>query len=128
MAVGRLIGRACPHLSAAEVAAYDAPFPDQRFKAGARRFPNLVPDRWDAPGAALSRRAREFWQSAWTGRSFMAIGVKDPVLGEPVMRALHRAIHGCPEPLVLPEAGHFVQEWSGQIVAPAFDALGLAGA
>lgn len=127
MAVGRLIGRACPHLSPAETAAYDAPFPDPRFKAGVRRFPNLVPDQWNAPGAVLSRRAREFWQSAWAGRSFMAIGAKDPVLGEPVMRALHRVIRGCPEPLVLPEAGHFVQEWGDQIVTPALGALGLDG-
>ncbi len=127
MAVGRLVGRACPHLSPAEIAAYDAPFPDQRFKAGVRRFPDLVPDRQDAPGAALSRRAREFWQSAWGGRSFMAIGAKDPVLGEPVMRALHRTINGCPEPLVLLEAGHFVQEWGGRIVAPALRALGRDG-
>jgi pimeloyl-ACP methyl ester carboxylesterase len=57
----------------------------------------------------------------------MAIGAKDPVLGEPVMRALHRTINGCPEPLVLPEAGHFVQEWGGRIVAPALRALGRDG-
>jgi tRNA(adenine34) deaminase len=40
----------------------------------------------------------------------MAIGQQDPVLGEPVMRALASQIRGCPAPLVLPEAGHFVQE------------------
>ena len=38
--------------SAAEIAAYDAPFPEERYKAGARQFPALVPDRPDAPGAA----------------------------------------------------------------------------
>ena len=32
-----------PGLSAAEIAAYAAPFPDERFQAGARRFPRLVP-------------------------------------------------------------------------------------
>src|SRR5262249_45550478 len=44
MAVGRLIKRSCPHLTDAEAAAYDAPFPDARYKAGVRRFPNMVPD------------------------------------------------------------------------------------
>ena len=73
MAVGRLLKRSCAHLSDAEAAAYDAPFPDARFKAGVRRFPNLVPDRPDAPGAALSRRARHWWQHEWHGCSFMAI-------------------------------------------------------
>ena len=48
----------------------------------------------------------------------MAIGMTDPVLGPPVMRALHKDIRGCPPPLEFAEAGHFVQEWGDQ-VAPA---------
>jgi haloalkane dehalogenase len=98
LACGKLLKRSCPHLSDAEAAAYDAPFPDARHKAGVRRFPNLVPDRPDAPGAEISRRARDWWKNAWRGESFMAVGVKDPVLGLPVMNALRRVIHGCPEP------------------------------
>jgi haloalkane dehalogenase/tRNA(adenine34) deaminase len=79
--LGRLLKRSCAHLSDAEAAAYDAPIQDARFKPGVRRFPNLVPDRPDAPGAALSRRARDWWQREWHGRSFTAIGAADPVLG-----------------------------------------------
>ena len=60
MDVGRLMKRSCSHLSAGEIAAYDAPFPDVRYKAGVRRFPNLVPDRPDSPGAQISQRAREW--------------------------------------------------------------------
>jgi pimeloyl-ACP methyl ester carboxylesterase len=116
---GKLLGRSCPHLSAAERAAYDAPFPDARFKAGVRRFPELVPDRPDAPGAALSRRARDFLASQWRGASFMAIGMQDPVLGPPVMRALHHHIRGCPAPMEVPDGGHFLQEWGGRIAANA---------
>lgn len=59
MAVDRLMARSCPQLSPAEAAAYAAPFPDVRYKAGVRRFPKLVPDRPEAPGAELSRRARD---------------------------------------------------------------------
>jgi haloalkane dehalogenase/tRNA(adenine34) deaminase len=123
MEVGRLIQRGTPRLSDAEAAAYDAPFPDARFKAGVRRFPNLVPDRPDAPGAALSRRAREWWTNEWRGKSFMAVGAADPVLGEPVMRRLREIIRGCPPPLVLKEAGHFVQEWGGEIARAALAAF-----
>jgi haloalkane dehalogenase/tRNA(adenine34) deaminase len=108
----------------AEAAAYDAPFPDARFKAGVRRFPNLVPERPDAPGAALSRRARDWWQHEWHGRSFMAIGAADPVLGEPVMLQLRRTIRGCPPPLVLADAGHFVQEWGDRVASAALEAFG----
>jgi pimeloyl-ACP methyl ester carboxylesterase len=119
MAVGKLLGRACPHLTPGESAAYDAPFPDASYKAGVRRFPNLVPDRRDAPGAEISRAAREWLRTQWTGDSFMAIGMKDPVLGPPIMRALHTNIRGCPAPMEVPEAGHFVQEWGERIAANA---------
>lgn len=81
MDIAALIKRAVPSLSDGEAAAYAAPYPDARYKAGVRRFPNLVPDRPDAEGAALSRRARDFWSKDWAGESFMAIGMKDPVLG-----------------------------------------------
>jgi haloalkane dehalogenase/tRNA(adenine34) deaminase len=119
MAVGKLLGRACPQLTPAECAAYDAPYPDTRHKAGVRRFPNLVPDRPDAPGAATSREAREWLRTRWNGQSFMAIGMRDPVLGPPVMRALHGQIRGCPAPMEVPEAGHFVQEWGESIATAA---------
>ena len=125
MAVGRLIQRGTPHLSDAEAAAYDAPFPDARFKAGVRAFPNLVPDRDDAPGAATSREALDFWRTRWSGDSFMAIGMADPVLGPPAMRSLHAAIRGCPPPMEVAEAGHFVQEWGAPVARAALYHFGL---
>jgi pimeloyl-ACP methyl ester carboxylesterase len=119
LAVGKLMQRACPQLGDAEAAAYDAPFPDVRFKAGVRAFPKLVPDRDDAPGAATSREALAFWRERWTGESFMAIGMQDPVLGPAAMRSLHGVIRGCPPPLEVAEAGHFVQEWGAPIARAA---------
>jgi len=126
MAVGRLFQRGNPHLTPAEAAAYDAPFPDVRYKAGVRRFPNLVPDGADAPGAETSRQAARFWSTQWQGDSFMAIGMQDPVLGPPVMRALRKLIRGCPEPMEVAEGGHFVQEHGGPIAAAALRRFGLA--
>ena len=46
----------------------------------------------------------------------MAIGMKDPVLGPPVMRALHGFIRNCPAPMEIADGGHFLQEW-GQTIA-----------
>jgi pimeloyl-ACP methyl ester carboxylesterase len=123
MDVAKLMKRSCPHLSDAEAAAYAAPYPDATYKAGVRRFPNLVPDHPDADGAALSRRARDWWQREWRGQSFMAIGATDPVLGPPVMNALRRQIRGCPEPYVLAQAGHFAQEWGEEIATRALAAF-----
>ncbi len=108
--VGRLLLRGNAHLSAAEAAAYSAPFPDGGYRAALRAFPQQVPEKADDPGAAVSRQAERFWQQDWHGRSMLAIGSQDPVLGEPVMRQLVASIRACPEPLILPQAGHFVQE------------------
>ena len=118
----RLMQRTCPHLTPQEAAAYEAPFPDAYAKAGVRRFPQLVPDRPDAPGAGLSRQARDWWQNAWTGQTFMAIGAKDPVLGMPVMNALCKVIRNCPAPYVHAEGGHFLQEWGEDVAAQALKA------
>ena len=78
----------------------------------------MVPEFADSPGAAISGQAQAFWRDAWQGQSLMAIGQQDPVLGEPVMRHLQSRILGCPEPMLLPDAGHFVQE-QGRAIAEA---------
>jgi tRNA(adenine34) deaminase len=116
--VGKLFARGNRHMTPQETAAYNAPFPDKGYRAALRAFPPLVPASADAPGADMSRQARDFWRNDWQGQTFMAIGQQDPVLGEPVMRQLQSQIKGCPEPMLLPGAGHFVQE-HGQAIAQA---------
>lgn len=116
--VGKLMQRATPGMTDAEAAAYAAPFPDQAHKAGVRRFPQMVMTEPDMEGIDHSRNAIEFLKYKWEGESFMAIGMQDPVLGPPVMKWMRTVIRGCPEPLEIAEAGHFVQEW-GQDVAQA---------
>ncbi|NIM42392.1 MAG: tRNA adenosine(34) deaminase TadA [Hydrogenophaga sp.] len=116
--VSRLFARGNPQMSEAECAAYDAPFPDRGHRAALRAFPPMVPEFPDSDGAAVGREARRFWREQWQGQSLMAIGQQDPVLGEPVMRALREDIRGCPEPMLLPQAGHFVQE-HGEPIARA---------
>lgn len=124
--VAALLRQASPGLSPEVAAAYAAPFPDARYKAGVRAFPQLVPDRPDAPGAGLSRRARRWWQTQWAGESFMAVGMQDPVLGPPAMIHLRTVIRGCPPPLEIPAGGHFVQEDAGELIARrALQAFGL---
>ena len=117
--VSALMKRAVPGLGDTEAAAYDAPFPDITYKAGVRRFPQMVPEHRDDPGAELSRQARQWWQSEWRGRSLMAIGMQDPVLGPPVMQQLHACIKGCPPPVEVADAGHFVQERGEEIATRA---------
>ncbi|WP_418316931.1 haloalkane dehalogenase [Piscinibacter sakaiensis] len=114
--IAALMTRSINEITPAEAEAYAAPFPDARYKAGVRRFPNLVPDHPDADGAELSRRARDWWSTEWDGASFMAVGMLDPVLGPAPMRMLRKYIRGCPEAFELPDTGHFVQE-SGEAVA-----------
>ena len=116
--VARLLARGNPHLSQQECDAYNAPFPDRGHRAALRAFPVMVPEFVNSEGAALSREAREFWQQRWSGQTLMAIGTQDPVLGLPVMQQLKSWIRGCPTPILLPQAGHFVQE-HGESVAEA---------
>jgi pimeloyl-ACP methyl ester carboxylesterase len=110
-----------------DAAAYDAPFPDAGYKAGVRRFPQLVPVEPGMDGVAEGERARRFLAHSFRGDSFMAIGLRDPVLGKPVMEELRATIRGCPPPLEIPEAGHFVQEWGEPVARAALAAFGLAG-
>ncbi|MHB1248826.1 MAG: haloalkane dehalogenase, partial [Polaromonas sp.] len=119
--VARLFARGNPHLSAEECAAYNAPFPDPGHRAALRAFPRRVPEFMDSDGAAVSRQAREFWQSQWSGQTLMAVGSADPVLGVPVMQALHACIRGAQDSplMLLPEAGHFVQEHGTAIAVEA---------
>lgn len=117
--VARLFARGNPQMSAGECAAYNAPFPDRGHRAALRAFPAMVPEHPGDEGAGVSREARGFWRDQWKGQTLMAIGLQDPVLGEPVMSALQRDIQGCSEPMLLPEAGHFVQEHGERIAHEA---------
>jgi haloalkane dehalogenase len=123
MDIAALMKRATPILSDAEAAAYGAPYPDMSYKGGVRRFPELVPYAPDVPGAAISRDAAHFWSHVWDGPSFMAIGAQDPVLTPKSMQALRGVIRGCPEPMIINDGGHFVQEWGAPIAAAALKAF-----
>lgn len=113
-------------MNALDALAYDAPFPDDRYKAGVRRFPQLVPVEPGMDGIELMQRARRFWSEDWQGESFMAIGLRDVVLGEPVMAELRNVIRGCPPPMRVAEAGHFVQEYGEPIARAALEHFGIA--
>lgn len=121
--VAGLMKRAVPGISDSEAAAYDAPFPTAEHKAGVRTFPALVPITPEMEGTSIGKEAAKFWSTQWTGKSFMAVGVQDPVLGPKVMTMLRSMIKGCPEPMVIEEAGHFVQEHGEQVARAALEAF-----
>ncbi len=131
LAVGALMQRSTPHLSADEAAAYDAPFPNASFKAGVRAFPKRVMTDPGMEGVDTSLEARTFWAEQWRGQSFMAWGATDPVFGLEIMNDMQQLIRGCPTPMIIRDGGHFLQEWGQEIAEAAlrsFDAgLGRAG-
>lgn len=124
MKIGQLMQRSCKHLSNAEVAAYDAPFPDSAYKAGVRRFPNLVPIAKEMDGVVVSNEAAEFYRSISRFKTediFMAVGMKDPVLGPPVMEKLAKMWkNGCFY-FEVAQGGHFTQEWGETIAKLAIE-------
>ena len=124
MDVGALMKRGTPILNDAEAAAYAAPFPDITYKAGVRRFPELVMTDPDMEGVDTSKRAAKWWSEEWDGPSFMAVGAQDPVLGPGQMQALRKLIRNCPEPMMVEDGGHFVQEWGEPIARAALESWG----
>lgn len=122
--IATLMKRAVPGITDEEAAAYEAPYPDVSFRGGPRTFPLIVPTDTSMDGAKLSQRAGTWWATKWSGPTHMIIGKQDPVLGEPAMRFMQKVIRGCPEPVVLEEAGHFVQEAGAKVAESALAAFG----
>ncbi len=99
------------------VAAYDAPFPDDSYKAGARIFPSLVPTSPDDPAAPANRRAWEVLRG-WEKPFLTAFSDSDPITrgGERVLQNLIPGSGGQPH-VTIEGAGHFLQEDKGEELA-----------
>jgi haloalkane dehalogenase len=112
--IGRFVAGGCKRPPSAEVvAAYDAPFPDETFKAGARAFPQLVPTRPDDPAGIANQRA---WQvlTALDLPFLCAFSDGDPITGgmAPVLQRSMAGAAGREHPTIR-DAGHFLQEDNG---------------
>ena len=108
--VGRLLNSASQRsLTADEMAAYDAPFPDATYKAGVRMFPSLVPDGPDAAGVAENRKA-------WGGlkafeKPFLTLfSDGDPITGGAEKALIARIPGAQGQPHGIVPGGHFLQE------------------
>jgi tRNA(adenine34) deaminase len=118
--VAKLFARGNKHMSNAETQAYNSPFKDRGHRAALHAFPPMVPEFENSPGAEISRQALHFWREQWQGQTMMAIGLQDPVLGEPVMRELQQNIKGCPPPLLLSQAGHLCKNMANRLLNPPY--------
>lgn len=116
--VGAIVNGGCTSDLAPDViAAYDAPFPDEAMKAGARQFPVLVPTSPEDPASADNR-------AAWLGleqftKPFLcAFSDKDPITAG-ADRHLRKRVPGCEgQPHTTIEGGgHFLQEDRGPALA-----------
>ncbi len=116
--IGRIVQAGCrSKLPPAVCAAYDAPFPNQRSKAGARQFPLLVPTSPNAPGAAENRRAWELLRR-WNKPFLTAFSDGDPITrgAERIFQQLIPGAQGQPHTTIT-GAGHFLQEDKGAELA-----------
>lgn len=116
--VGAIVNGGCTtDLPPEVVAAYDAPFPDDSFTAGARQFPLLVPTSPDDPAAAPNRRAWEVWEE-WRKPFLTAFSDSDPITagGD---RVLQERIPGARDQkhTTIVGGGHFLQEDRGPELA-----------
>ena len=114
---GIVKGGCVTELSDAVIAAYDAPFPDDSYMAGARQFPMLVPIRPDDPAAPANRAAWEVL-ARWEKPFLCAFSDQDPITrgGDRVFRKLVPGTRDQPH-LTVGDAGHFLQEDRGEELA-----------
>jgi haloalkane dehalogenase len=115
---GFIVTATCSNKPGPEIAAaYNAPFPDDSYKAGARQFPLLVPTTPDDPAAAANRAAWETLR-AWTKPFLTAFSDGDPITrgGD---AAFQQEVPGCAgQPHTTIEGGsHFLQEDRGEELA-----------
>lgn len=116
--VGRIVNGGCTtDLDPAVVAAYDAPFPDETYKEGARQFPLLVPTSTADPATEANRAAWEVL-SRFDRPFLCAFSDQDPITAG-ADGALRRRIPGCEgQPHTTIEGGgHFLQEDRGEELA-----------
>lgn len=116
--VGGIIKGGCASdLTPEIIAAYDAPFPDDRYKAGARQFPMLVPTAPDDPAAPANRRAWEVL-TRWEKPFLTAFSDSDPIThgSDRVFQQLVPGTKNQPH-TTISGAGHFLQEDKGPELA-----------
>lgn len=115
---GRIVhGGTTSNLTDAEIAAYNAPYPDDTYKAGARQFPTLVPATPDDPAAAPNRAAWEVLRGLDIP-VLTAFGADDKIMQgvDKVFQKLMPGAAGQPH-TTLPGGGHFLQEDVGPELA-----------
>lgn len=116
--IGNIVNGGCTSdLPAEIIAAYDAPFPDETYKAGARKFPLLVPTRPDDPASAANRRAWEAL-SAWQKPFLCAFSDGDAITkgGDRAFQERVPGTKGQPHTTIV-GGGHFLQEDKGEELA-----------
>jgi haloalkane dehalogenase len=116
--VGGIVKGGCvSELAPVVITAYNAPFPDDRYKAGARQFPLLVPTSPVDPSAVPNRKAWEVL-ARWEKPFLTAFSDSDPIMrgGERVFQRVIPGAKGQPHTTIV-GAGHFLQEDKGEELA-----------
>lgn len=120
--VGSIVNLGChASLTPEVIAAYDAPFPADEHKAGARIFPALVPTAPDDPAAAANRKAWTVLET-WEKPLLTAFSNGDPITarGEVVFQERVPGARGRRH-VTIDGAGHFLQETAGAQLAAAIE-------
>jgi len=116
--VGKIINGGCiSDLSDEVLAAYNAPYPQEEYKEGARMFPTLVPITPDNPESENNKKG---WQtlSQWEGPVLTLFSDSDPITkgSDQYIQKMMPGANGQPHEIIK-DGGHFVQEDKGEVLA-----------
>jgi|AntRauTorcE11898_2_1112593.scaffolds.fasta_scaffold15247_2 haloalkane dehalogenase len=120
--VGRLIQFATSQkVSKEAIRAYNAPFPNRKYKSGARAFPALVPQKPSDPGVEQMKKARQVL-SEWAKPALVLFSDEDPIMSG-LEKFFYKLIPSSKEQqkIIIKNAGHFLQEDKGEEIAGYID-------
>lgn len=110
-------------LTPGEIAAYNAPFPDFRYKAAVRKFPNLVPISDDSPTSNVTQQALDYLKSDWAGKCVCIAGLTDSVFGQKSMRRIQSRIKNAKPLVKVKNGGSLIFERADDFMPTVIDAI-----
>ena len=124
--VRALMARTNRILNLAECNAYEAPFPDKKYKLALNMLPSIFPLSEEKEGYEICMRAKEWWENNNLKKSIVLGGARDPLITVDKIKMISKLISSDGLTHVINNAGHFVPEWGMEYGKELFENLEMS--